>query len=203
MRVLRLAGIHCDHALTNPFRHKRAIDAISIILDATTTPKSTGTLAVGTLFSRNRISPRMTTDDGLLIVTLAGLALLFLRYLRVRRTGKWISTELRRVVAQRTAEYSRRRAMEAGVLVQFPTDAGIQMRISRHRQAHTVTPIPDYIAKDLDSLRAALRADGRISRLILGPRLATPAPSDSGWIRSTVTRLERAWKRIQTAIEVL
>ena len=42
----------------------------------------------------------MTTTHGLLIVTLVGLALLLPRYLRLRRKSKWVSTELRRVVAQ-------------------------------------------------------------------------------------------------------
>ena len=78
------------------------------------------------------------------------------------------------------------------------------MRISRHRQAHTVTPIPDYIAKDLDNLRKALLADDRISRPSVdnsGPRCAMLERSDSVGIISTGTRLERAWRRIQTAID--
>ena len=79
----------------------------------------------------------------------------------------------------------------------------MRMRISRRHQTRTFRPIPEDIARDLDNLRTALRVGGPISQRISGPRLATPAPSDSGWIKSTGTRLERAWKRIQAAIDVL
>jgi hypothetical protein len=76
-----------------------------------------------------------------------GVIVFLPRYLKLRRSRKWVADEQQRLIDERIAASELRRGIEKGNVVSFPVDIGARKRIERH-----VLGVPLNIARHMDRL---------------------------------------------------